>query len=132
MGRKKRSEKEGAGAAAGGKSLARRRPAPAPTGESLQAFCPVCGKMVVDRAVKVKYITLETVPYFKSIDWDPDKPFGVAKTLAGRGSFKDWRYITPEEAPELFEGMKGRLLEAVREWLAKGWVTIEEVRGLAK
>lgn len=135
MGRRKRSEKavEGAGVAAG-KQVARRKPAPAPmpAGESLQAFCPVCGKMVMDRAVKVKYMTLETVPYFQSIEWDPDKPFGVAKSIAGRGSFKDWRYIQPEEAPELFEGMKGRLLQAVSEWLAKGWVSQAEVMELIK
>jgi len=70
------------------------------------------------------------VGYFEAISWDSGKPFGVASAITGRGSFKDWRYITPEEAPDLFADLKARLLTAVAEWRAKGWIAPAEVEAL--
>jgi hypothetical protein len=114
-------------AVAGAPGVARHKPAPAR--EGLQAFCPVCGRMVMDRQVGDP-LSPRTVDYFDSIEWDPDKPFGVAKSLAGYSSLRDWRYITPEEAPELFAGMRARFLQALREWLDKGWISREEIKGV--
>lgn len=92
------------------------------------ALCPVCGKTIIDRAVKVGYVSVGRTPYFETIDWDPNKPFGVSFAAGGKGSFKDREYIGPEDAPELFEQVKKRFLDALGEWLGKGWITEEEVR----
>lgn len=99
-------------------------------GEDLQALCPVCGKTIVDRAVKFGGVTVGRTPYFETIDFDPNKPFGVAMATAGRGSFANWRYIQPEEAPELFSQVRNRLLQAIKEYLDKGWLTSEDIRNL--
>lgn len=101
---------------------------PKVTEEVLAALCPICGRTVPeDRAVKVGNITVGKVGYFESIDWDEAKQFGVAYQASGRGSFTNWRHINPQEAPELFEAMKARFLQAIREWLKKGWITEEDI-----
>lgn len=124
MARKKRSEK----------TTAAVRPAPAPpevakvAGEILEAFCPVCGRTVPqNRALKVGGVVVGKVGYFESIDWDPNKPFGVAKEASGRGSLANFRYINPDEAPELFEVLKARLIQALKEWINKGWLSPDEI-----
>lgn len=125
MSRKKRSEKLGA--------AVKVRPAPAiappRTAERVvAALCPLCGRSIPEnRALKVGSTTVGKVGYFDSIDWDPSKPFGVSFSAAGRGSLSDWEYISPEQAPELFEAMKKRFLEAIREWENKGWLKREEI-----
>lgn len=88
------------------------------------AFCPVCGKTIIDRAVKVGYVSLGKTPYFESISWDPNKPFGITFEP---GALQNWEHIDPADAPELFEALKQRFLEALREWEAKGWLTREEL-----
>jgi len=98
-----------------------------PTEEVLAALCPVCGRTVKDRALKIGYVTVGKVGYFDSIDWDADKPFGVAYQATGRGSFQNWRHINPDEAPELFEALKARFIQALREWEAKGWLAKEDI-----
>jgi len=121
--RKKRSEKR----------VIREAPAPAPVEvvkpaeEVLAALCPCCGRTIKDRAVKISGVTVGKVGYFDSIDWEEDKPFGVAYQASGRGSFTNWRHINPEEAPELFEALKARFIQAVREWVRKGWLSHDEI-----
>lgn len=105
--------------------------APAEVKVMLEAICPVCGRSIPERRVTrwLSSVAVETQPYFDSIEWDENKPFGVALSAAGRGSLRDWNYITPEEAPELFEAVKARLIQAVKEWVAKGWIAKEEILG---
>lgn len=102
---------------------------PRETRGSIQAFCPTCGRTIAERraTVRSKLGALETTPYFDSIAWDPDKPFGVRLSTNGKGSFRDWAYISKEDAPELFEALKNRLLTACKEWLQKGWITEDEI-----
>lgn len=99
------------------------------TGTALGAFCPVCGHTIPEnRAIKIGHVTVDRVGYFGSIDWDPNKPFGASfAARGGRGPFREWHYISPEEAPELFKAVKGRLIDAVREWVEKGWINEEEL-----
>lgn len=125
MARNKRSQKRQVAA----------RPAPAPTvvratERTVAALCPICGKTCPEsRALKVGNITVGKVNYFESIDWDPNKPFGVSYQAGGRGSFRSWEHINPEDAPELFEAMKKRFLDALSEWVQKGWIKEEEIHG---
>lgn len=126
MPRKKRSERKTGEAVAV-------RPAPVrPEAEVAErimaAICPLCGKSIpTKRAIKIGYVTVDRIDYFDSINWDPNKPFGVSYSAAGRGSLRDWNYISPEEAPELFEAVKSRLIQAVREWVNKGWLSQEDI-----
>lgn len=129
MARKKRSTKLAKGAVA---------VRPAPVSEVAKvaaerfiiAFCPVCGHSIPEkRAKKIGYVTVDRVPYFESINWDANKPFGVSYSAAGRGSLRDWQYITPEEAGELFEAMKARFIQAIEEWIKKGWLEKGEILG---
>lgn len=132
MARKKRSERQGEpkGVAVIEKLKAPVSPKVGPA--SLQALCPLCGRAIPERRVTVRSNlgALETKPYFDSIDWDPDKPFGIRLPTNGKGSFKDWSYIDKDEAPVLFEALKRRFLEALREWVDKGWITEDEVANL--
>lgn len=94
----------------------------------VSALCPICGRAVPEnRAIKFGHVTVDRVSYFGSIDWDPEKPFGVSYTPAGRGSFREWQHIDPEDAPELFKAMKARFLDALGEWITKGWISVDEV-----
>jgi len=82
-------------------------------------FCPICGKSTY-------------MGHLRSIDWDERKPFGVIREAGGRGSFRNWEYIDPEEAPELFSEAKKRMLRALSEWLGKGWISEEELLRIIK
>jgi hypothetical protein len=124
MGRKKRSQVQAAQTSA----VAVQERRAAPTATVISAFCPCCGKSIAEgRAVKVGNITVGKTPYFETIEWDPNKPFGVSQPAGGRGSFREFQPIGPEDAPELFEAVKKRLIDAVGEWKAKGWLTEEDV-----
>jgi len=94
------------------------------------AFCPVCGKTVIDRAVKIGYVSVGHTPYFESIEWDPDKPFGISFAAAGRGSLQDRKYVTPEDCPELFEAVKARFLQALAEWVNKNWISPSDIESI--
>lgn len=128
MPRKKRSEKLA-------EVAVRPAPRPAVTGKVgklvLRATCPVCGHSVPEkRAIKAGYTTVDWIGYFDSIDWDPAKPFGTAFYATGGhpGPTANWFPIGPEDAPELFEAVKKRFLDALREWTVdKKWITREEV-----
>lgn len=100
---------------------------PRETATVVACLCPICGHSIQDRAIKVGHITVEKRPYFETIDWDPDKPFGIAYPAGGRSSYKDWQHIGPEKAPELFAALKGRFLQAIKEWREKGWITAEDL-----
>lgn len=93
------------------------------------AFCPVCGKTIAERrgTVRTKIGTLETMPYFDSIIWEKDKPFGMIVATTGKSSFKNWQYIDKEDAPELFNALKARFIDAIREWQEKGWIKPDEI-----
>jgi len=93
----------------------------------IAAICPCCGKTIPEkRAIKAGYVTVDRVDYFASIGWVENKPFGVSYSPGGRGSMGT-DYISPEDAPELFEAVKARFLQAIREWLGKGWIKPEEL-----
>jgi hypothetical protein len=118
-GRKKRSEKGAARGSAGGRAATGRKTAPMPGGkEYRQATCPVCG-------------TAHGLDYWpRTRGFDPHKPFGVIQEVGlGRGrSFKVLGHFGPEEEPETFELVKERMLEAVREWVVKGWIKPNEIK----
>jgi hypothetical protein len=123
-GRRKRSEKKVEVAV---------RPAPvraeAVAVKMIAAICPCCGKTIPEkRAIKAGYVTVDWVDYFASIKWDENKSFGVSYSPGGRGSMET-DYIGPEDAPELFEAVKARFLQAIKEWLGKGWIKPEELPG---
>lgn len=106
------------------------RAATAPTEPIIGAFCPVCGHTIPEkRAIKQGYVPIDHVDYFDSIDWDANKPFGVSFAATGKGSLKDWRHISPEDAPELFQKVRGRFVKAIKEWMDKGWLSKEEIPG---
>ena len=73
-----------------------------------------------------RYIILEQAPYLETVTFEPDKPFGVILEAMGRGKGKEVRgYFTPEERPEDFLTVRNRMLEALREWIEKGWIEKE-------
>lgn len=94
-------------------------------------FCPVCGVSHGMRAThKIKYIIRAKAPYLETIDFDPDKPFGVYLEAKGYGKGKDVAgYAQPDDEPEEFARVKGRFIDAVGEWIRKGWMTWEELKG---
>ena len=104
------------------------------TREQVLWFCPVCGIAHGMRATKkVDYIILEKKPYLETIDFDPDKPFGVVLETLGRGKGKRIvRYIGPEDASEDFTRVKQRLLACIQEWLKKEWLNKTDLEALKK
>jgi hypothetical protein len=98
----------------------------------LYALCPCCGRAIPERrgTVRGKAGNIETQPYFNTIEWDPNKPFGIARLATGKGSFRESTYIGKDEAPELFEAVKGRLIAALKEWMVKGWISRDELKDL--
>lgn len=131
MARKKISEKEGVRTSVAIREKPSELPSIAPVSAkaTLEALCPVCGRAIPERraTVRSKLGNLETQPYFESIEWDKNKPFGIRLPTNGKASFKNWDYIDRDEAPEFFEALKNRFLQALREWLDKGWITREEI-----
>jgi len=95
------------------------------------AFCPMCGKSISqDRAIKAGYVTIDHIPYFDSIAWDENKPFGMKRYASGRGSFSQWEYIQPHDNVPLFQAVKQRFLAALREWLKKKWLSPGEIASI--
>lgn len=103
-----------------------------------QAVCPVCGTahgVEITEAVRgKKYIKLARRNYWeRTKDFDPDKPFGVIQEAAGRGSFKLVGYFSPEEDVNgFFPLIKARLLQALKEWRDKDWISEEEIKEVLK
>jgi len=102
-------------------------------GEWKEALCPMCGN-------SHGMINIYTVPgkpwtkvgqenyWEKTRDFIPDKPFGVVKSGEGRGTMELVRYYDIDEDTDgYFTPMKARLLQVLKEWLDKGWITREEL-----
>lgn len=93
-------------------------------------FCPICGTSHGIRKEKIdnKY-TQETVPYLSTIEFDPNKPFGVALITLGRGKGKEVsRYLLPGDMPNDFIAVKQRMIQAVKEWIDKEWIDYSDLQ----
>lgn len=101
--------------------------------EYRQAICPVCGVAHGTEVTKTQpgkpYIKLARRNYWeRTLDFDPGKSFGVIQETVGRGSFRVIGYFNPDEDKDgFFPLVKSRLLQAVKEWVDKGWISREEV-----
>jgi len=117
MGRKKRSEKIKDQAVPPRSGTAPKAPKAAVGKEYRQVTCPVCGTAH----------GLNFWPYTRQ--FTPDKPFGVIQEVGlGRGrSFGVIGQLEPADEPETFELVKGRLLQALKEWKDKGWIDENEL-----
>lgn len=96
-------------------------------------LCPVCGKAHGMRVTKrIRYFVIERKPYVESIDWLPEKPFGVIVVYEGRGKGVTLvGYFQPGQDPDnFFPKVKERFLDAIKEWLQKGWLKDSEVRAI--
>lgn len=138
MPRKKRSDKQ-----VGISKLAapERRPAPKiarAAGEYRSAFCPCCGTSHGTK--RLEYPDPETQNYWQWLidkdrerGLDAEEPFGVVQAVGlGRGrSFGVVGYFGPEDDPDGFYPLvKARLLQALRRWLQRGWLSKDEVEGI--
>lgn len=112
--------------------------ASAPTPEALptirQAICPGCGRAAgfLWQRDLLSRAKLERLNYWeRTRDFAADKPFGVIQQagIANLRGFEVIGYFEPEEDIDgFFPWVKDRLLEAVKEWVLKGWLTREEVQ----
>lgn len=103
-----------------------------------EAFCVLCGRTM---GMKNNYLDPRR-PWTKTgvenrweatADFTGDKPFGVVKHSEGRGSMAAVRYYDIDEDDEgYFVFMKARLLNVIREWMVKGWLTREEIEEAMK
>jgi hypothetical protein len=98
-----------------------------------EALCPVCGTShgMVGIPVEGKpYIKIGKVNYWdRTATFDPDKAFGVVKSSEGRGTMKIVRtYDIDEDEEGYFPLIKARVLQVLKEGLAKGWWTKAEVQ----
>ena len=102
--------------------------------EMRKAFCPICGRTAgreVTKRVKGKhYIALEHGNYWdRTKDYEADKPFGVIQTTEGRGTITTTGYFNPEDDKDgFFPLVKARMMQAMKEWIDKGWITIDELK----
>ncbi len=127
MARKKRKEKEAAA------RLPESAIAPpkinVSTATVYYGTCPTCGRRFPAlRAIKdgAGHV-IDHIGYFNAIDWDPGKPFGSAWDPTGDRSIGNIRPITPDQAPELLEGLKTRMIDGILEFIQKGWMGKDEV-----
>jgi hypothetical protein len=122
---KKRSDKETPGNTGSGipeESGDKRPQAIIGTDHIDSAFCPLCLRQISEFRPGGK-------KYFDSVERKENHPFGMQRDTHGRNSFKGWRYINPEDNPDLFEEVKKNFLLAIREWVVeKKWVTVEDVK----
>lgn len=92
------------------------------------AFCPTCGRTIPEkRAIKAGRVTVDHINYFAAIDWDPNKEFGTSYDAIGHAPVQNWHYISPEDAPGLFNSIKQRMLQGLYEWKMKGWISQAEI-----
>ena len=88
-----------------------------------EARCPICGRTITSQGRMIKHF--EKIPHY-----DPDKNFGRVMESFGRGTMRVVREFNPgeeEEGDKLFEVIKERLLQAIREWMEKGWIKEEDL-----
>ena len=106
-----------------------------PVVEYRQAFCPVCGTahgyFRPGGRKADPFGETQPINYWEWTEgFDSDKPFGVIQDMGqGRGrGFQFIGYFQPDEDPDgYFPLVKARLLAAVRDWVAKGWLTENEI-----
>lgn len=97
------------------------------------AFCPVCGMShgaeVTETVEGKPWMVLARRNYWeKTKEFDPDKPFGVIQESLGRGTFTLIGYFEPEQDVDgYFPLVKRRMLQAMKEWIDKGWITRNEL-----
>lgn len=107
-------------------------------------ICPMCGRTAGHkRDLKEGSTWKKGAAYnFWAREFDPDKPFGVVMGSEGRqppqkegdktGTIQKEGYFQPEEDGEFFHFVKHRLLQVIRNWIAKGWLTEAEVAAAAR
>ena len=81
---------------------------------------------------RIKYFVRERKPYLETIKWDPDKPFGVIVIYEGRGKGVTviGSFQPGQDPGDCFPQVKQRFLDAIKEWLNKGWIDKNDVRNL--
>jgi hypothetical protein len=100
--------------------------------------CPLCGtshgKRVTRRMEGRPDIQLERENFWQGVqDFDPEKPLGVIQETTGRGSFRTIGHFGPEDDPDgYFPFIKARILNIVKEWVVKGWITVAEAHDAAR
>lgn len=98
-----------------------------------EAFCPVCGLShgmvnTYDIPGKPWLKTAQENFWAKTRDYEANKRFGVIKETFGRGTMAFVGYYDIKEDTEgFFPHIKARLLTIIKEWVARGWITREEV-----
>lgn len=104
--------------------------------EIRQVPCPVCGvshgQEVTETIPGKPYIALAKGNYWeRTRRFDPNKPFGVIMETQGRGTLRQVGHFSPEEDKDgYFPLVKGALLSALEAWVAKGWISKEEVQNI--
>lgn len=98
--------------------------------------CPMCGRSA-GRQVILKpgstYRKQAVVNFWEStLAFDPDKPFGITMETTGRGSLHKVGTFQPDEDQEYFPLVKARLLNVIKEWVAKGWANESDVAMAAR
>ena len=96
------------------------------------AFCPLCGECKGMEKVRTgSYVTGHKNWWERTKDFDPQKPFGVIVSSSGRGTFEFVGYFSPEEDTDgFFPLIKARLIQALKEWRDKGWISEGEIRDI--
>ena len=106
--------------------------------EYVQAICPVCGvghgQRVTEFVPGKRYMVLERENYWtkRLAEWPEEIHLGTIQEALGRNTFKFLGYYDPEDAvaAAFFEPVKQCLLNAVRDWILKGWLLTEEVEAV--
>lgn len=100
-----------------------------------EAFCVLCGRTMGKRTIyrqpgKPHFgIERQDNLWEQTADFTGDKPFGIVKSSEGRGTMKFERYYDIDEDTEgYFSFMRQRLLNVVKEWLEKGWISVEDIK----
>jgi hypothetical protein len=105
-------------------------------GEIRQVPCPMCGRAGGHQVVLKPGSTWRKkgVKNFwaGTAEFDPNKPFGVIIETTGRGTLRKVGTFGPEEDTEYFPFVKFRLLNVIKEWVAKGWVSQSDVAMAAR
>ncbi len=97
-------------------------------------LCPMCGRNMGMRTI----LNVPGKPQFgierkvnlweKRAEYSGDEIFGVVKSSEGKGTLKMVRYYDIDEDTDgYFSFMKQRLLKILIIWLAKGWLTKDEL-----
>lgn len=101
--------------------------------EHRKVICPICGTAhgmeVTERVEGKPYLAKKRRNYWeRTLHFDPDKPFGVIMETTGRGTFHKIGDFSPEEDTDgFFPLVKNRMLQALKEWVDKGWISPTEI-----